>query len=341
MKTITVYDIAKEANVSVTTVSRVLNDTAPVKASTRQKVMEVINKYQFQPNAQARSLIKKETNMIGVILPDITNPFFPAVFWGIENEARKKGYSIILCDTAGQFDRESEYISLLREKRVDGVIYMGGRVNLARCSRKLMQEVMDLAAASPVVIINGNLAGSNLHRVIADEAEGAALATQHLLDLGHRKLAFIGGSADTATTQTKVKAFKKKLAERGVRLNPNWLLHDTFSIQSGRELMARLLAGGEWPTGVVCVNDFTAIGAIKAAIEHGLRIPDDLSIVGFDDSPLATAIIPELTSVSQESHMLGETSIQVLNQILQGQKSKKLMTLTPQLVVRQSTGPAR
>jgi LacI family transcriptional regulator len=338
MKTITIYDIAKEANVSVATVSRVLNDTAPVKASTRETIMKAIEKYQFQPNALARSLLKKETRTIAMILPDITNPFFPEVFWGAENVARSKGYTFFLCNTAGEYSRESEYLSILREKRVDGIIFLGGRINLANCPPELSQEVIEMARHIPIVLVNGNLPKSGMHRIYTDEAEGAALATQYLIDLGHKDIGFIGGLDYTSTTIVKVKAIKKKLKEHGLDLRNEWIHSGEFSVQGGRDLMNKILDQERRPTAVLCVNDFTAIGAIKASIEHGLRIPEDISIVGFDDSLLSTAVIPELTTVSQNTNELGEMAVEMLHQIIIGKNPKKQIVLKPHLVVRKSTG---
>lgn len=340
MKNITIYDIAKEADVSVTTVSRVLNGTAPVKASTKETVLRVIEKYKFQPNALARSLIKKETGTIAMIVPDITNPFFPEVFWGSENEAREKGYTFFLCNSAGEYGRESEYLSILREKRVEGIIFVGGRINLANCPPELVQEVVDTAQGIPVVLVNGNLAKGNLHRVYTDEGAGAALAAQHVIDLGHREIAFIGGMEAMTTTIQKVKAVKRKLEESGLTLRKDRLLFGEFSITAGRELMSRLLDQADRPTAVICVNDFTAIGAIKAATERGLRIPQDISIVGFDDSPLSTAVIPELTTVTQNTHELGKLAVERIYQINNGLPAKRGTVLQPKLVVRQSTGRA-
>lgn len=338
MKTITIYDIAKEANVSVATVSRVLNDTAPVKASTRETINKIIEKYQFQPNALARSLLKKETGTIAMILPDITNPFFPEVFWGAENVARVKGYSFFLCNTAGNYSRESEFLSILREKRVDGIIFLGGRINLANCPPELAQEVIELSRHVPIVLVNGNLPKSGLHRIYTDEAAGAALATQHLIDLGHKDIGFIGGMDDTATTQVKIKAVKKKLKDNGLELRKEWMKPGEFSVPGGRELMNQLLDQEHRPTAVLCVNDFTAIGAIKAATQHGLSVPGDISIVGFDDTPLSTAVIPELTTVSQNTHELGELAVETLHQIINGKNPKKQIVLQPKLVARSSTG---
>jgi len=341
MKTITVYDIAKEANVSVATVSRVLNDTAPVKASTREKVNAVIQKYQFQPNALARSLISKATGMIGMILPDITNPFFPEVFKGAEDEARAKGYTFFLCNSGGDYRRESEYLSALKEKRVDGIIFLGGRINSSRCSPELSNEVAELAEQIPIVLVNGALPKSGVHRVASDEALGAELAMQHLIDLGHRDIAFIGGVDYMTPTIQKVKAFKKKLSENGLPIRPEWIMHKDFSVENGKELMTRLLRGSERPSAVMCVNDFTAVGAVKVAIEHGLRIPEDISVVGYDDTPLSTTVIPELTTVAQRTYELGKQSVTLLHQLINGEKTKKVTMLHPELVVRQSTGPFR
>lgn len=338
MKTITIYDIAREANVSVATVSRVLNDTAPVKASTRETINKIIEKHQFQPNALARSLLKKETGTIAMILPDITNPFFPEVFWGAENVAREKGYSFFLCNTAGNYSRESEYLSILREKRVDGIIFLGGRINLTNCPPNLSQEVIELARHVPIVLVNGNLPKSGLHRIYTDEAAGAALATQHLIDLGHKEIGFVGGMDETTTTQVKIKAVKMKLKEHGLGLRKEWLKSGDFSVQGGRDLMNQILDQDHRPTAVLCVNDFTAIGAIKAAFEHGLSIPGDISIVGFDDTPLSTAVIPELTTVSQNTNKLGELAVETLHQIINGSNPKKQIILKPELVVRSSSG---
>ncbi|MBW5445791.1 substrate-binding domain-containing protein [Cohnella sp. CFH 77786] len=339
MKNITVYDIAREANVSVSTVSRVLNDTAPVKASTREKVNKIIKKYQFQPNALARSLISKATGTIGIIVPDITNPFFPEVFKGAETEARAKGYTFFLCDTEGDYERESEYLSILKEKRVDGIVFLGGRINLARCSPKLAEEVTELSKQIPVVLVNGNLPKSSMYRVMTDEAAGAELATRHLIEMGHRDIAFLGGYDAMSTTSQKVKAYKRIMKEAGLPVRPEWIIHDGLSIESGKAMMGQLIGMKERPSAVLCVNDFTAVGAVKEAIERGLRIPEDISVVGYDDTHLSTAIIPELTTVTQHTYELGKQAVQILHQLINREETRKLTLFQPELVVRQSTGP--
>jgi LacI family transcriptional regulator len=337
VKQVTVYDIAKEANVSVSTVSRVLNDTAPVKKSTKEKVNQLIEKYQFHPNALARSLTKKTSGMIGIILPDITNPFFPEVFSGAEKTARDKGYTLFLCDTEGDYERETQYLNALREKQVDGIIFLGGRINLAKCDPKLTAEVVEVNRRIPVVLVNGDLPGRLLHRVYTDEVEGARLAIQHLIDYGHRHIAFIGGMKETTTTTQKVKMFRQVMLQNGLEVPKEWVLEGSFSIQSGQALMRQLFSEDHKPTAVFCVNDFTAIGAYKAASQLGMRIPDDISIVGFDDTPLASSIIPELTTISQKSTELGRLAVEMLHQLILKEDIKRVTVLQPELIVREST----
>ncbi len=341
MRQVTIYDIAKEAKVSVATVSRVLNDTAPVKESTRAKIEGLIAKYNFQPNAMARSLLKKETGIIGVIVPDLTNPFFPEVFAGAEQEAQQSGYTFLLSNSVGDYAKESEYLSILREKRVDGLIFLGGRINLKHCDDHLVQELVQHASVIPTVLVNGGLRNTDLVRVATDESAGTALAVRHLVELGHKEIGFIGGESHMTTTSIKLRAFRKTMKEEGLDVREEWLLPDSFSMDSGKKQMLKLLDMKEKPTAVVCVNDYTAIGAIKAAAEAGLKVPDDMSVVGFDDIPLAHHFIPELTTVSQQANELGKAAVQVLKGLMNKEKVKKLTSLEPQLIVRQSTGPRK
>ncbi|MBP3966618.1 LacI family DNA-binding transcriptional regulator [Paenibacillus lignilyticus] len=350
MKPVTVYDIAREANVSVATVSRVLNNTAPVKASTRERIMGLIQKHQFQPNALARSLIKKETGMIGIILPDITNPFFPEVLAGLEQEARNNGYTFFLCDTGSsnqdikaQYQRESQYLNILMEKQVDGIIMIGGRIDLARCSKEMAKEVAEVNKRLPVVLINGNLPGAKFHRVIIDEVAGGVLATEHLIGLGHTDIAFIGGYKQMSNTVQRLEGYTKAMQQAGLQIREDWIITGGFTVEAGKVFMNQLL-GGETenrPTAIVCANDLSAIGAIKAAVKHGLRVPEDMSIIGFDDIPLAANVIPELTTISLKCLELGRTAAHILHQLIGKNGIDTLTVLQPELVVRESTAPLR
>lgn len=337
MKQMTIYDIAKLANVSVATVSRVINSTAPVKDSTRKKIEALIQQYQFQPNAMARSLLKKETGIIGIIVPDLTNPFYTEVLAGAEQEALTTGHTFLLTNSVGDYQKESQYLSIMREKRVDGMIFLGGRINLKIGDEELDQELIQHASTIPTVLVNGTVKGNALTRVATDEYTGTCMAVQHLIECGHKQIGFLGGELHMSTTSTKLRAFKKTMREAGLEVREEWILTDSFSIYSGRKQMEKLLQLADKPTAVMCVNDFVAIGAIKTAVDHELTIPDDMSIIGFDDIPLSHHFIPEITTVSQEANELGRTAIQVLQKLMNQEKVKKHTVIDPKLIVRKSS----
>jgi len=348
IKPVTVYDIAKEANVSVATVSRVLNNSAPVKQSTREKIAGIIAKHQFQPNALARSLFKKETGMIGIILPDITNPFFPEVLSGLDIEARSKGYTFFLCDSVSsnrdftdQYDRESSFLNILMEKQVDGIVLIGGRINLAKPSKEMVQEVVEASKRVPLLLINGNLPGASLHRVAVDEKKGGELAARHLVELGHRKIAFIGGFKQMSNTIQRIQGFRNVLRESGIEERSDWIRTGGFSVAKGIELAEELLRlpEQERPTALQCANDLVAIGALKAARRAGISVPEQLSIIGFDDIPFAGHSIPELTTVSLKCHEVGRTAAGVMDKLITRNKVAKTTILSPELVVRETTAP--
>lgn len=346
MKSITVYDIAKEANVSVATVSRVLNNTAPVKKETRDRINQLIAKHQFQPNALARSLFKKATGMLGIILPDITNPFFPEVLSGFDKEARRRGYTYFLCDTVSsnedsvdQYTRETQYLGVLLEKQVDGIVMLGGRIDLARPQPDLVQDVLEAGKRVPLVLINGNLPGTRIHRVMADERLGASLATQHLIDLGHTDIALIGGYLGMTNTVQRKQGFLRTMKDNGLAANPDWLLHGGFTVEKGRLFTEQLLRQPVRPTAIVCMNDLVAIGALKAAHQAGVCVPDELSITGYDDIPFSVNSIPELTTVSLKAEELGHTAALMLHRVITKEKTPLTVTLKPELKVRGTTAP--
>ncbi|KUP21805.1 LacI family DNA-binding transcriptional regulator [Paenibacillus sp. DMB5] len=344
MKPVTVYDIAKEANVSVATVSRVLNNTAPVKKETRDRITALIDKHQFQPNALARSLIRKETGMIGFILPDITNPFFPEILAGFDREARKMGYTCFLCDTvssdeetARQYERESQYLGILMEKQVDGIVMIGGRLDLSKPDAVLVREVEEAAKRVPVLMINGNLPGTKLHRVAADQKLGAELAVQHLIDLGHRDIAVIGGFLHMSNTQQRLLGFRTAMRDNGLTIRKEWMLHGGFSVNMGYKFAEKVLNLPSRPTAIVCMNDLVAIGALKAADRAGIAVPAELSIIGYDDIPFASYSIPELTTVSLKANEIGRLTAETLHKLITGKKVPRLHSVVPELVVRQTT----
>lgn len=348
MKPVTVYDIAREANVSVATVSRVLNNTAPVKKETRERITALIDKHQFQPNALARSLIRKETGMIGFILPDITNPFFPEVLASFDRETRKLGYTCFLCDTVSsdeetdlQYARESQYLGILMEKQVDGIVMIGGRLDLSKPDAALVREVEEAAKRVPVLMINGNLPNTKIHRVAVDQRLGAELAAQHLIDLGHRDIAVIGGFAHMSNTQQRIQGFRTAMRNNGLEVRKEWMIQGGFSVNMGFKFAEQVLKLPDRPTAIMCMNDLVAIGALKAADRAGLAVPAELSIVGYDDIPFASFSIPELTTVSLMASEIGGLAADMLHKLIAGKQVSRLHSVIPELRVRQTTAPPR
>jgi LacI family transcriptional regulator len=299
--------------------------------------MAIIEKHKFQPNALARSLVNKKSGMIGVLFPDSSNMFFPEVFGGAERAAQKLGYTLFLCNTFSDYSRESEYLNLLCERQVDGLILMGGRINSRHCPASLVQEVVDIQRKIPIVMINGSLPGHPCHRVKTDEYLGTKLIVQHLIDQGHRQIGFLGGSAATTTTVEKLQAYRRMLVANHLSYRKEWVRMGSFSMSCGRQLMEAFLAMSNRPTAILCINDYVAIGAMKAALSRGIRIPEDIAIAGFDDTQLSSAMNPELTTVSQQSEQLGKQAMLILSKLIQKEKVTKLTVLEPNLIIRQST----
>lgn len=335
-KAMTVYDIAKEAGVSPSTVSRVLTGNAKVSREKAEKVRAIIKKNNFKPNAIARSLITRESRMIGVILPDITNPFFASVFLEAESYAMSLGYSLLLCNSMGKADIESMYLKILVEKKVDGIIMAGGRVNETKTIKEHADEVIEVMEQVPFVIVNGKMAGVDSYRVYTDEARGVEQLVDYLYRLGHRRIGFIGGVKGITSMDVKLKTFLDSAREYGILCKKEWIVPGSFSVESGIESMNELLSNRDLPTAVMSVNDFTALGALKAATKRGFVVPDDISITGFDDIYLTDIMTPAITTVSQNMAQIGRTAVDVVVNLANGNKVKKNQCIRTSLVIKDS-----
>jgi DNA-binding LacI/PurR family transcriptional regulator len=340
-RNITIYDIAQEAQVSPATVSRVLTGSANVSKAKKERIKQIIEKYNFQPNALARSLINKETKTIGFILPDITNPFFSTVFLEAEKQALSMGYTMILCNSMNDnmlnvTNTESLYLKTLCEKQVDGIIFMGGRINESRTNKEYAKEVNEILQKIPVVMINGRMAGVDCVKVRTDEKEGIYNLVKYLHELGHKKVGFIGGVKGITAADDKISAFKRAIKQYGMTCKEEWIIHSPFSIEDGYAITEKMLTQRELPTAIMAVNDFVAIGALRAAEAKGLKVPDDLSITGFDGMYLTDIVRPRITTVSQNCDILGATAMNVLLDILKGKKYKKETIIKSDLLIKES-----
>ena len=340
-KTITIYDIAKEAGVSPSTVSRVLTGNAKVKEDKKVKILSIIKENNFKPNALARSLINKATKTIGFIVPDITNPFFSGVFLEAEKKALSLGYTMILCNSMNdnKMNRtgvESLYLDMLLEKQVDGIVIMGGRANEKKSGTEQIEELKAITDKIPVVFINGAMSGVKSYHVAADEVQGMNRLISYLAGQGHKKVGFIGGRKGITSTDIKHEAFIEAVKKGIFESKPEWMIDSNFSVEDGYESMNKLLDCKELPTAVMAVNDFTAIGVINAVMDRGLRVPEDISVTGFDGIYMTDAVRPRITTVSQNYSELGAKAVEIIDKLTLGEKVKRKHIVDTMILIKDS-----
>lgn len=335
--TVGLKDVAREASVSASTVSRVLNGSPLVNAETRERVQRAMDALEYRPSRVARRLRgdSAQASLIGLIVPDIQNPFFAEVARGVERVAQANGYMVFVGNSDEHEPTERRYLELMRAERVDGIILPASSDNAS--------TVAKLARAKlPVVCVDRRLPGAKLDTVIADNVEGAYEAVRHLLAVGHRRIGFIGGRRQLSTTQERQQGYRRALADEGIAVDETLVRAGDSREAGGREMARELLALPHPPTAVLVGNNLMTLGALEAIHALGLRIPDDVAIVGYDDMPWSLAFNPPLTAVRQPGQELGRLAAELLlARIAEPSRSTTLVTLHPELVVRQSCGVGR
>ncbi|WP_346766923.1 LacI family DNA-binding transcriptional regulator [Lysinibacillus sphaericus] len=326
----TIKDIAKQAGVSITTVSRVLNEKEEgMSPKTREKVLKVMEEVDFQPNQFARGLVTKRSKIFGLIIPNISNPYFPELCRGVEDEANEREYSLIICNSDDQSDKEKRYLRLLEEQQVDGIIFS------AKDSLESSDEEQLSRAKIPFVLVDRGKNEKNHSSVFLDNDKGGYLAGKHLTELGHRKIACIIGPKSISLTIDRLEGFKRALAESGVELLPSHIIEGDFQMEMAYQKSKDLILKKE-VTAIFAFNDVMAFGVYRMAHELGIHIPRDLSIVGFDDIPLVSALIPMLTTIRQDTYLMGREAVKLLIQKLENNETQSIM-FNPTLVVRESS----
>ncbi len=325
----TIKDVARLAGVSVGTVSNVLNRPRRVSPQTRAKVEWAIAQLGFRPNKVARALISQRTNTVGMIVPDAANPFFAELLRGVEDVLGERDYAVIFGNSDNSASKERRYITALRERRVDGMIAVTATDADAEEIRALGEEI-------PMVIVDRQISGWEGDCVLSDNRLGMTLAVDHLVSLGHRRIALIDGDLRLFTARERYAGFLDGLARHG--LEPAVVSFGSFTFDSGYSQMAALLRGDPLPTAVCAANDLLALGAIAAILDAGLRVPQQISIVGYDDIIFARVSSPGLTTVRQNARAMGAEAARLMLERLEGRRSgPKRVILEPELVVRQST----
>ena len=325
-------DIARIAGVSLGTVSNVLNETAGVREPVRQRVLQAIQAAGYQPSQLARALRRDKTNMIGMIIPDITNPFFPAVVRGAEDVAFSNGYRLVLCNTDNDHSKELVHLNELRTYLPAGLIVIPSNFSDLTAQAEVYRQ-----AGTGVVCIDRLPKNWSGDSVTADNEEGAYNATRFLLRMKHTKLAAITGPLHLTNAKERLDGFKRAVHESRLRLAPEYIQETTFDKQGGYSKALILLRLVPRPTAIFAGNDMIALGALLAIREAGLRCPEDVSLMGFDDLDIAEITNPSLSSVSQSGYQLGTTAARILLDRLDGDKGPaKHLVLQTSLKLRHS-----
>lgn len=334
-KTITVYDIAKEAGVSPATVSRVLTSNARVSDEKKKRILDVIKKYDFEPNGLARSLSKQETKTIGMIVPDIRNPYYSTICVECEAEASKFGYNMILCNTINELDAESIHLKNLTEKHVDAIIQVGGSVDEVNPDPSYVELINKISKKTPIVI-GGELAGTNCYRVEAEETHGMKHLIPYLVNAGHKEIAFVGGFDRVIPTGKKRIALKRLLGEFNIPYREEFIIDGDYSIEGGYEGMSNLFALGKLPTVIIAINEFAAMGILKFLHEKGIEVPRDVSLVAFDDTYFSEVLTPNLTSINYNLKVYAEKIMDTVISVLSKNETEKVKCVDTYLTIRNS-----
>ncbi len=332
---VTIKDIAKQANVSYATVSRALNNKRGVRESTRSRVLDLAVELAYTPNAIARGLVKKQTHTLGLIIPDITNPFYPEVARGIEDGAAEQGFSLFLCNTNWESRREKQYLKLLAEKRVDGII-------LAPVDSQAQAESRGFSGKIPLVYVSNAPRSTEHSFVVIDNVLGGFLATEHLIELGYRTIGFVGSSDDSLAIEKRMLGYRQAMGKHDLPVQEKYIQIGDFNQETGYRIVRRLIAEGSYPRAIFAENDLLALGIIRGIKASGLSVPRDIAVVGFDDIPLASFPEVQLTTILQPKYEMGLKAVKILlEQIKTPDRAHKAqqLYLKPRLVVRQSSVP--
>jgi LacI family transcriptional regulator len=332
---VTVQDVAKRAGVSTATVSRVLNGYPFVSEAARGRVRRAVDELNYQPSRLARQLRVGSTQMLGLLISDIANPFSSSVTRGVEDYAWERGYSLILCDSDEDPVREERSLNTFLAQRVDGVIASP----ISEESRAGWDALIDHGI--PIVAMDRRLRGMPVDMVLADNISGARQAVELLLDLGHRRIGLVGGPPYVSTARERQFGYEQALTGRGLPVDTVLIRTGDMRQPSGRIAAEELLSLQPRPTALFCFNNLMTLGALEAIRARRLRIPDDLSVIGFDDMPWATILDPPLTAVAQPAYELGRTAAELLlRRVADPSLAPSEIRLPTRLVVRASCGPA-
>jgi LacI family transcriptional regulator len=331
----TMRDVARLSGVSTSTVSAVINGTVPVSSERKKRVLEAMAALDFQPDAIARSLKTGKTNIVGVVIPDITNAFYPEVVRGVEETAQLSGYSVLLCDSREDPETEKTQLTTLFSQRVDGVL-------LSCCANSTVHDIV-IRRRFPIVFVDRLPPAASEGTVCTDNVRAGHIAARHLLDLGHERIAMVAGNLDLSPHRDRLEGFRKAMQECHIPIRDEYLICGDVQIENGLVAGHRLMALKTPPTAIMVSNNKLSLGVLQAIDEKKLVVPGQLSIIGFDDYIWNKYFSPSLTSIAQSTHEMGKRSFQLLLQIMNRRPGEELpekhIRLAAELRVRNSTAP--
>lgn len=323
-------DVAELAGVHPSTVSRVINNDSRISEKTKERVLLAIKKLGYTPNAIARGLKTKRTYTLGMLIPDITNPFFAEIARGVEDAANKNNFNVILCNTDDKPKKERTYLEILREKRVDGLI-----LGTAHIKDKSILELE--RQKFPYMLISRNIERLDKNCIIIDDVAGGIMATEYLIKLGHQRIAHITGPLQTRSALNRLKGYKLALKKYGIEYRDELVGEGDFRIKGGYQVMKRYLKLAKPPTAIFAANDLLALGAMQAIQKKNFSIPDDFSVIGFNDIELASFVYPPLTTIRQPILEMGNLAVKMLLKIITDKEfNQRRVVLQPKLIIRES-----
>ncbi|NLA84195.1 MAG: LacI family transcriptional regulator [Clostridiales bacterium] len=328
-----IYVVAKRAGVSIATVSRVINNSGSVKPVTRQKVEAAIKELNYRPNAIARSLVVNATQTIGVLASDVRDSYHAAAIAVLEQEFRKYGYHVILCNTGGEREKRTRYLGLLLEKKVDGMVLVGSIFK----EKDSNAHILEASDTVPIVMLNSHLEGKNIFSVVCDDTEAVSKVVESLVENGHKKIAYVY-DVDSFSGLAKLEGYKAGMKNAGLEIQPGWILKTANGLEGGKAAAEKLMGNHGDLTAVIASEDILAAGVLKGLAAKGIRVPHDMSVFGYNNSVIARCTTPELSSVDNKVDVLAREAASMLYQVLQGNEVPHLNTVIARLVFRES-GP--
>lgn len=325
----TIKDVARLAGVSTTTVSHVINKTRFVAEATQEKVLEAVKELNYAPSAVARSLKCNTTRTIGMLVTQSTNLFFSEVIDGVESYCYRQGYTLILCNTGGIYEKQRDYIRMLAEKRVDGILVM--------CSdlTQELSEMLESHADIPKVIMDWGPEASTADKIIDNSELGGYLATKYLIDKGHKDIACLSGHLHKLACQERIAGFRRAMTEANLIVNDNWILEGNFECDTAVLAADKIIAMDKMPTAVFCFNDTMALGLMSRLQQKGVRVPDDMSVIGYDNIELAEYFSPPLTTIHQPKRRVGKNAFEILlERIKDKEHERRVFEMHPEIVER-------